>query len=107
KRVPFRSIRNRRAFASQLGSQAFCRRNRKWKQQLLFWHAPIFHRRVSLAPAIFFPRRQSAKPSTLARAARRASLHLQIPVRELRFQPIALSLEGGAPATPGLQQLAP
>src|SRR5207244_11410321 len=70
-------------------------------------HGPISRRPVSLEAAIFSPLRRSGKRGTLARAARRASLHLQTRVRELPFRQSALSLEGGAQATPGPQQLAP
>src|SRR3989442_2246924 len=97
----------RNAFASPLGWQAFPLRNRKWKPRLLFSREPISHRRASLTAAIFFLRQHSGKQGTLARAEHRASLHLQIRVRELRVRRIAFSLEGGAPATPGSQELAP
>src|SRR5216110_365650 len=100
-------MRNLGAFAAPLESPTFCRRNRKWKPQLLFWRGPISRHRVSLAAAIFSPRRHSGKRGTLAREGRRASLHLQIRVRELPFRQSVFSLEGEAPATPGSQELAP
>src|SRR5437660_1171485 len=97
-------MRSLGAFAAPLESLTFCRRNRKWKPRLLFSREPISRRRASLTAAIFFLRQHSGKQGTLARAEHRASLHLQIPARELRFRPNAPSLEGGAPATPGSQE---
>src|SRR6266404_4863210 len=59
-------MRNPGAFAAPLESPTFCRRNRKWKPQLLFWRGPISRRRASLAVAIFSRRRHNGKRGTLA-----------------------------------------